>query len=345
MKSGVVLAEHVLLFIDVIKEVPEQGGGNVTDDGWGTKDPGEVWIMDQSGEGKSECVSDTLGQKIQSRNQATHVDWSAGVRDTVGGDVDEEFGEAADGIWDGNPPDGDWGEKTHSITADTGYGATIISAGTGLVGVVVKDRITGATDSGQKEPGGDTRNRAISDVPFAERGVEGVVQDWSRDNDYDRVEVLEEVVGNAVTCQHSVDTVSCGSEAIVVDRLNREEAEHSTGLECSTNILNEVVVPRDDNIASAGCDDTGFCRIPKPVTTNFFPSFLQAHADNFAAPAKVASSGRMNHESRLDPEKYCWKKDPNSQWQSKCKGPADVLLRIGCWNTHERPDIDETIEP
>jgi hypothetical protein len=116
---------------------------------------------------------------------------------------------------------------------------------------------------------------------------------------------LKEVVGDSVACQHGVDAIGCGPEAVVVDGLNRKEAEHSTGLERTANILNKVVVPGNGNIASAGCNDAGLCGIPKPMTADSLPSSLQAHTDNLAAPAEVASSGRVDYESWLDPEKYC----------------------------------------
>jgi len=56
--------------------------------------------------------------------------------------------------------------------------------------------------------------------------------------------------------------------------LNGEEAEHSTGLERSANILNEIVVPGNDNIASAGGEDAGLCGFPEAVTANSLPISL-----------------------------------------------------------------------
>lgn len=156
---------------------------------------------------------------------------------------------------------------------------------------------------------------------------------------------MEEVIRDAAAAQHGVNTIDGRSETIVINSLNGEEAEHSACLEGSANILNEVIIPRDDEIASAGCDDARFGGLPEPVAADLLPSPRQAHTDDFAAPTKVASSGRVEYESRFYPEKDCWKEDPDSQWQSEGKSPSDVLLRIGCRDTHKRTNVDETIEP
>lgn len=306
LKSLVVVAEHVLLVIDVFKGEPECDCSNVTNNGWATKNPSEVWISDESREGKSKCVSDTLGQKIQGGDQTTHVYWSAGVCNTIGRNVDKELGKSADGVWECDPPDRDRGKKTVSVRIDARRGATIFPAGACLISIIVEHGITSTTDCSQKQTSSNTRNWTISDAPLAEQGVQSIVQDRSRDNDQDGVEVLKKVVGHSIACQHGIDAVSCGPETIVVDSLNGEKAEHSAGLKCSTNILDEVVIPRDIYDASAGCDDAGFCRLPKTMTTDFLPISLQAHADNFATPSKVASPRRVNYESRLYPEKDCW---------------------------------------
>jgi len=328
----------------VLEGEPEHNSSDITDDSWTTKHPSQIRIVDQSRKRETKSISNTLGQKVEGRDQSTHVDGRAGVGDSVGGHVDEEFGEATNGVGNGDEPDGDGREETDSVFVRA-IGGSHVSAGRGLVGVVVEDGVCSSTDSSQEQSGGDTCDRTISDAPLAEHWVERIVQDRSSDNDQDGVEVLEEIVGHAVAGEHGVDSVSGGSETIVVDGLDGEETEHSAGLECSTDILDEVVVPWDDLAASAGGDDTGFGGIPESVAADSLPSFAQAHTDDFAASSKIASSGWVKNETGLDPEENGWKEDPNGQWQSKGKTPSNVLLSVGSWNTHEGTDVDETVEP
>lgn len=168
LKSRIISAEHVLLLVDMAEQEPEHDGGHVTNNGWTPENPGEVWVMHQSGESKSKGVGDTLGQEIQCRDETTHVDGRARVRDSICWDVDEEFGQPADGIWERDPPHGDGREECHFIGVDAGRGTTVVSAGTGLVGVVVENGITCAANRSQEETSGDTRNGTISDAQFPE---------------------------------------------------------------------------------------------------------------------------------------------------------------------------------
>lgn len=95
----------------MIKQKPKGRSRDISDDRWPTKDPSEIWVADEAGEGQAESVGDALGEEVQGGDETSHVDGGARVGDAVGGDVDEEFGETADGVGDGDEPDAEGGEE------------------------------------------------------------------------------------------------------------------------------------------------------------------------------------------------------------------------------------------
>jgi len=190
MESCVVLAQHVLLLVNVVEEPPEQDSGNKADNSGASKNPGEVRIVNESREGKSKCISDALGQKVQGRDKTTHVDWSSGVCNTVCRDIDKELRKSADTVWDRDPPDSDGGKKLKSVCINASNGATVFAAWTFLVCVVVENGITYATAGTQEQSSCDTRDGTISDAELAEHWIKDIVDEGSANDNEDRVKVL-----------------------------------------------------------------------------------------------------------------------------------------------------------
>lgn len=65
--------------------------------------PREIGITDDRGAGEADCIREGSVEQVDCGDKTAHVLGGARVCDSVGGDVDEEFGDAADGVGDCDP--------------------------------------------------------------------------------------------------------------------------------------------------------------------------------------------------------------------------------------------------
>lgn len=92
-------------------------------------------------------------------------------------------------------------------------------------------------------------------MELAEKRVKTVVENGGHQDDGERVEVGNNVVGNTVGGKHSGEVRGSGTDTVVVEVLDGEEAEDTSGLECAADILNELVIPASCVTSTLGGDD------------------------------------------------------------------------------------------
>jgi hypothetical protein len=94
-----------------------------------------------------------------------------------------------------------------------------------------------------------------------------MVEDQREDYDAKRIKIADNVIWHSVRGEHSRQETRRIAQTIVVDELDREEAEDARCLERAAHVLDELVIPaRADGLALAlGCDDRGLCGVPEAV--------------------------------------------------------------------------------
>lgn len=95
-----------------------------------------------------------------------------------------------------------------------------------------------------KESEGNSRNWAELDVIFLEKRVNQAIEDWSEEENCDGIEVLHQVVGNAVSCHLCSLRYEVTRELRVDDPVNWVEHENLAGLKSSLQFFDELVIPR-----------------------------------------------------------------------------------------------------
>jgi hypothetical protein len=78
---------------------------------------------------------------------------------------------------------------------------------------------------------------------LSEQWIDSVVQDRNEDDNGERVEVVEHIIGNTIRGEGCGLSVCCSPETSIVDLLNGEEEEDSTSAHCPSRIINELIVP------------------------------------------------------------------------------------------------------
>jgi len=200
--SSLVFCERVFLLVEILVDEPEERSSDESNDGRAGEYPGQVWIFDETREGKTKCIGNGAGEQVHSGNQATHVLWCHGISNAESGDVDEKLGDSTDTDWKGSPPNGDVGDESIAIRVNAAKTGSMLSARTDFVSIVVENGISNTGRCRHEQTKSDTSDGAKVDVLLSEKWVESVVEKWCSDDDCERVDVIDDIVGNSVGLQH-----------------------------------------------------------------------------------------------------------------------------------------------
>lgn len=303
-----------------------------------------MWVRDDGGEGQVDDVGETSVEQVDGGKETSHVDGGTRVSNTVCWHVDEQLGETAKSVWDGFPPERD---GRNQAVVDTGWvSAAVPAARVGLVSLVAEYAVADASKSRNEETRGDTRNRAVVDFSLAESRVQSVVENWAQENDAERVEVANDIVRDTVAGKHRAQEVGGASNTVVVPVLHGEEAEHSSGLERTLDVLDELVVVAVLGLASLGLNHGWLGCLPPARTTDAEDTTArQAAADHTNGVWQIGAAWLVQVKSGLEPDEEKWQWKVEDQRQQESQPPADVLGGVGGRSRHEGADVDQKVEP
>lgn len=342
----VTLGESVLLVINVLEQEPEDDGKDTTSNGTATEIPGEIGVSDDGGAGKTDKVGNGGGEEVDGGNETTHVGRSTRVSNTVGRDVDEQLRDTTDGVGDSDPPDGDGSDKGNTVGINASLAGTELAARAELVGVGVEDGVADTTKSGEGKTGGHTGNGTVTDVPSAEKGVETVVEDGSHEDDGERVEVADNVVGDTVGGEHGGQVRSSGTDTVVVEVLDREETEDTSSLESTADILNELVIPGGVVTGASSSDHGWLCRLPEAMATDSLETAsAETDGKNLENVGKIRTAWRVENETLAEVPEEERERNVEDERNEEGQPPTNVLLAVSGCNTHEASDVNQEVEP
>lgn len=342
--NGLSLGEDGLLRVDVPEGDVEDDGEDTASNGGATEDPGEIGIGNNRRAGKTDDIGHSRGEQVDGRDETSHVDRSARVSNTVSRHVDEQLGNTTNGEGDGQEPNAD----VSDTGADIAVTGTVVAARRQLVGVVVEHGISYTADGGHGQTGGDASDGTVVDVEPSKRGVQAVVKEGSSGNDTERVEVGNDVVGDTIRPQHGRQEISGGTETVVVEVLDREEAEDTSTLECTADILNELVAPLNlVGTLKAGSSNVGrLGQFPETVTTDLLETTAaEADTENPENVGEIGATGRVEDEALAEEPQEKGKRKIEDERDDEGEPPANVLFGVGSGNTHKTTNVDDEVEP
>ena len=215
-----------------------------------------------------------------------------------------------------------------------------------LVGEVVENSVAHTTQGSETETRGDTSRRAIVDSHPREKGIEAVVEDGGEPNDGQRVEVVDNVVGHAVSCEHGGEEAGRVADTVVVKVLDGEEAEDSGSLEGTLDVFDELIVPASRDAQARSCDVGRLRQVPETMASNPLEAATsEANAQNTEDVGKVAAAWWVENQPLTKVPEQERERDVKDKREEEGQPPADILLEVGGRNAHETTDIDEQVEP
>lgn len=184
------------------------------------------------------------------------------------------------------------------------------------------------------------------DIGLAQSRVQSKVENWVQQNDTQRVEVANDIVGHTVTRQHSTKVVGSVTNTVVVPELNWEEHEHSGGLKSTLDILDKLIVPASLDRKAVLELVSGLGRLVPTLLSNApDTTVLHAAADNTEDVGEIRASRRVHDQLGLEPDQQEGKGKIQDEREQESQPPTNEASAVGCGGGHEGTDVDQKVEP
>jgi hypothetical protein len=260
-----ILVERVHLILSVVVVVeqdPDDASSDETGNSKTDVHPLDLGVdkhgVERLGDGGSECV----GEEVHGLHEGFHGGRRLGVGVLETGDGCENLGNTNEHVRAGLSGNVDVVAVDHAVDLSS-WAERVVVARSGLVDEVLDN---GGVDHGQRcnpETADDTVDRGKGDLVFAECRHEDLIDERQENDDSNGVEVLHQIVGNAVESHLSTLGDEVVGELSVDDPVDGVEAEDLAGNESTLDLLNEVVVPAEDSSLSETSLVRRLCAIEK----------------------------------------------------------------------------------
>lgn len=188
------IVEAVLLLVELVVGGPEADEPDKGQDGRDAVVPHEERVLGQADHGLAERRRDGVHEQRDGLHQRAHVLGRLGERVLERSDRGEDLRDAAQHVRQRLHPDGDVRVLVQLLEAVIG----LLPAGPFLVDVVLRHAGGDHGAARDEEPGGDALQRREVDPDPAEERVHDLVHDRDEDDEGERVQVVDDVVGDAV---------------------------------------------------------------------------------------------------------------------------------------------------
>ena len=231
--------ELILLGVKTAEAEPESGTADESNDSDGGVVPDEEGILGKGKEGLTDGGGEGAHEEVDGHDNGLHVGGGLGEGVLERGDVGEDLGETDQDVGETLGPDVDGGRAAATLLA----GVNVLAAvGVHLVNVVLHDGGGDHGGGGDEEAKCHAADGGEGEADLAETGVEEVVDDGDHDDNGDGVEVLDNVVGDAVTLHGRGLDGQVAGHLVVGEEEDGQEEEDLAGLETTADLIDPLVV-------------------------------------------------------------------------------------------------------
>ena len=292
----------------------------------------------EGGGGKSlgQSGSEGVGEEVHGLHEGLHGRGSLGVGVLQTGDRGENLGHTDEDV--GGGLDGNVHVVTLGGTVDLG-GSAERAAVTGTSGVdqVLHDGGVHHGQGGDDETQSDTGDGAEGNLQAAHQRVDDGLEQGDEHDNGDGIEVLHEIVGDAVALHLTSLSDEVAGELAVDNPVDGVESEDAAGDKGTLELINEVVVPGQSGLGVAVLAlPAGLGGIHVAVDNHHTES-LEGVGDN--------GSLRGTHNVVLAAEAENQGSDGEHAETQQVAGPeTNVLLHVGSGQEGQRTNVDTSVE-
>ena len=185
----------------------------------------------------------------------------------------------------------------------------------------------------------DTSDRTELDSNPAETGVDNQIHDRDENDQSDRIDVLQEIVGDPMIIHNRGLGDEIIEHLIVADPVDREEDEDSASNQCATDFINEEIVPVGlVFVATNAFLVRGLSSVEIAFIYQTDPHDLEGIENNGATRRARDISLSADDQDEDGEEEDAERKEISSP-------ETDIGLELSRGHTGETPNVDRPIEP
>lgn len=336
---NLVLVHSVHLFflrVETTEDDEEEDTGGEGNAGQRHEHPLDSRVVGDGDKGLSDSGAKGVGEQVHGLNEGLHGDWGLGVGVFETGDGGKNLGDTDEHVSGGLDGDMDVVAQSDTVDLTLWTGERVLVAWSCAVDEVLDDGSVGHGKRGNDETDGDTGDGWEWDVKFLHDRVDDAVEDGDEDENGNGVEVLHEIVGDAVPLHLSGLGDEVTGELVVNDPVDWVEAEDLAGNEGTLELVDKLVVP-GDGAAVAVLGLVGRLGGVHVAAGNHDPESAEGIGDDGAGwradDVGLASEDEGDGSNHEDAE------------TEQVGGPeADVQLHVRGGQQGERTDVDTGVE-
>lgn len=325
----------VFLGVEVVEDDPEDDTGHERGAGQTDEHPHDGRVEGGGRQGLGERGAEGVGEQVHGLHEGLHGGRGLGVGVLEAGDGGEDLRHTDEHVRRGL--DGDVDVVAGGLAVDDGeVAAGRFVTGAGHVDEVLHDGGVHHGQRGDDEPERDTGDGTEADVEAAQQGVHESLEQGNEDDDGDGVEVLHQIVGDAVAVHLAGLGDEVTRELAVDDPVDGIEGEDTAGDESPLELVDEVVVPRHNaRVAVLGLPRR--LRGVHVAVDDHDPQRLEGIGDDGSLRGADDVELAADNEHRgADREHAQTEQEPGPE--------ADIPLHVGRGQQRERSEVDTAVE-
>lgn len=337
------------LSIEVANGDPEEDSGNTRDDGCDTVVPHQQGVSREGNEGLSESGRDGGHEEEDGHDQRTHILGGLGEGILKTGDGGEDLADGDQDVGSGLDPDIQLGDSQVSLVIQTlGCACTTRAF---LVNLVLDNSGPDHSQSTSQESGSDPLQRAEVDTHAPESGVDEGVKDGDQDDQGERIEIAQNIVGEAVSVHSSSLGGQVVVELVVSEPVDGEPEEHSASLETTLDFICPLIIkvhPIGTNGLFAGLGiipESGSVELPDGLDGVDAPFALSAEAPITDGTGEHGACGGSAGVLVASSNEDQGAEEEDDSWEGVGQPESNELLSVDHADLADQSsDVDEKVE-
>jgi hypothetical protein len=333
-----ILVERVHLVLGVVvvvEQVPDEASSDETGHSQTNVHPLDLGVDKNWVERLRDGGSEGVGEEVHGLHKGLHGRWGLGVGVLKTGDRGEDLRDTDEHICTGLRGNVDVVAVNDAVNLGSGAERVVV-AGTGLVDVVLNDCGVDHSEGRNPETANDTVDRREWDLVLAECRHKDLINERQENDNGNGIEVLHQIVGNAVESHLSTLGDEVVGELTVDDPVDGVEAENLASNKSTLDLLDEVIVPSKYSSLSETSLVRGLCAVEL--------AGLDHQPDDAEGICDDRSLGRSDNVDFASQDKDKRSNEEDAQAQQEGGPEVDIALHVRGSEQGEAADVDTEVK-
>lgn len=326
------VVHRFLISIVVAEQKVEANGSGTSNSRKTSVCPEELGVLGDRDKSLANGRAESAGEEVERLNKGLHASGRLGVGVLKTSDRDENLRETDENV--GRDLNSDVDMVGDNFAVDLAQGAVVTRAR--VVDEMLNNGSISETQTGEEETDADTHNRAQLKATTAQDRIDNSFEKRSEDENGNRVKVLHEVVGHAVTFHLLGLGDEVARELIVAHPEDGVEDKHLASTKSTLEFIDEMIVPGNSTVLAVSLAPGRFGGV-RAATSNHHANGLESIGDDGAlGRTDDVGLAAENQDQNTDVE--------HAEAHEERSPETFVFLHEGSSHERQSTDVDTPVE-